>query len=464
MPRVAAKFPVLPYRRCLIRDILKISDCSVDELGWPDAPACRPRKEENGMEFSAFGEKFTAPSGIAELMDDLGAALAAADPSLCMLGGGNPAHIPTLQALFRHRMEEILRIPQQFERMVGNYDAATGNAAFISALAELLAQEFGWPVGEENIALTTGSQNAFFCLFNLFAGAFADGSFKKILFPLAPEYIGYADSGLAPGMFTARRPEIETIGSDLFKYHVDFSGLELSHRIGAVCVSRPTNPTGNVLTDQEMARLDEMARACGVPLIIDNAYGTPFPNVIFTRARPFWNDNTVVCLSLSKFGLPGCRTGIVIARPEIIRALANLNGILNLAPSGFGATLALELVRSGEIIRVSREIIEPYYRARMEQALGWLREELAGLPYRVHKPEGALFLWLWVKELPISSRELYVRLKRRNVLVIAGEYFFPGLAEEWPHRHECIRITYSQEPEAVQRGIRIIGEELRRLF
>jgi len=155
--------------------------------------------------------------------------------------------------------------------------------------------------------------------------------------------------------------------------------------------------------------------------------------------------------------------GIVVARPEIIRALANLNGILNLAPAGIGATLALELVRSGEIIRVSRDLVEPYYRERMEQALGWLREELAGLSYRVHKPEGALFLWLWIEGLKISSRELYGRLKKRNVLVIAGEYFFPGLAEEWPHRHECIRITYAQEPESVRRGIRIIGEELRML-
>ncbi|MDH4318886.1 MAG: valine--pyruvate transaminase, partial [Desulfobulbaceae bacterium] len=191
------------------------------------------------MHLSSFGEKFTTSSGITELMDDLGAAMASADSSLCMLGGGNPAHIPEIGEIFRARMVEILSSPLLFEQMVGNYDAAAGNAAFIQALAELLSREFGWSVSADNIALTNGSQNAFFCLFNLFAGKFRNGGLKKILFPLAPEYIGYGDSGLVHGMFTARRPEIETIGDDLFKYHVDFDALELSDEIGALCVSRP---------------------------------------------------------------------------------------------------------------------------------------------------------------------------------------------------------------------------------
>ena len=41
--------------------------------------------------------------------------------------------------------------------------------------------------------------------------------------------------------------------------------------------------------DAEMQRLVELTRSHDVPLIIDNAYGTPFPNIIFTEAKPFWN-------------------------------------------------------------------------------------------------------------------------------------------------------------------------------
>ncbi|WP_372847038.1 valine--pyruvate transaminase, partial [Pontiella sp.] len=345
------------------------------------------------MNLSKFGEKFTRKAAITELMDDLGSAMAKGD--MLMLGGGNPAHIPEMQLHFRRRMEQILAEPRGFESMIGNYDGTRGNEAFIEALAVMLRETFGWNIGPANIALTNGSQNAFFCLFNLFAGEMPDGSKNKIMFPLTPEYIGYADAGLSDDFFISRRPTIELMDGGLFKYHVDFNALNVGDDIGALCVSRPTNPTGNVLTDEEIRHLDAIAQDKGIPLIIDNAYGTPFPDIIYTEARPHWNENTVVCMSLSKLGLPNLRTGIVIAREEIVSAIAEFNGVLHLAPGGLGARLAMEMVRSGEIMQISRDIVQPYYQRKALQTLEWFREELGDLPCRIHKPEGALFLWLW---------------------------------------------------------------------
>ena len=93
-----------------------------------------------------------------------------------------------------------------------------------------------------------------------------------------------------------------------------------------------------------------------------------------------------------------------------------------------------------------------------------VHDALDGCDYHIHKPEGALFLWLWFPDLPITCEELYRRLKARDVLVISGQHFFPGLEDDWKHRHECIRVTYSQDSENVRNGIKIIGEEVRRAF
>ena len=79
----------------------------------------------------------------------------------------------------------------------------------------------------------------------------------------------------------------------------------------------------------------------------------------------------------------------------------------------------------------------------------------------MHKTEGAIFLWAWFPHLPISDLELYERLKARDVLVLAGRHFFPGLDEQWEHTRQCIRISYAQDEAAVRRGIEIIGEEVR---
>ncbi len=415
------------------------------------------------MNLSKFGEKFTRGAGITKLMDDLGSAMAGGD--MLMLGGGNPAHIPDVQDRFRRRMEAILAEPRGFETMIGNYDGSRGNEAFMDALAEMLRETFGWDVTAKNIALTNGSQNAFFCLFNLFAGEMPDGSKKKILFPLTPEYIGYADAGLTDDFFAARRPSIEMLDGRLFKYHVNFDELEVGDDIGAICVSRPTNPTGNVLTDAEMLHLDAIAQDKGIPFIIDNAYGTPFPDIIYTEARPLWNENTVVCMSLSKFGLPNLRTGIVIASEEIAAAIGDINGVMNLAPGGAGSRLAIDMVKSGEIIEISQNIIQPFYHRKALRALEQFDAALGDVPCKIHKPEGALFLWLWFQELPCTSKELYERLKARNTLVVPGDYFFPGLENEyWQHKFECVRVTYAQDDDAVAEGVKVIADEVRRLY
>ena len=417
------------------------------------------------MKFSDFGKRFAGEIGIGELMDDLGDALVS-DPAPLMLGGGNPAHVPEVQALFRSRMEDILSSAGEFERVIGNYDTPQGARAFVGALADLFRAEFGWKIGPENIALTNGSQNAFFSLFNLFAGRFNGGQLKQVLLPLAPEYIGYSEVGLESDFFRANRPEIELLNDRLFKYRVDFERLKMDNSIGAVCFSRPTNPTGNVVTDEEVSRLRQLANSQGVPLIIDNAYGTPFPNIIFSEAHPVWDENIVLCLSLSKFGLPTLRTGIVIAKEETIRVVSRMTSVLSLAPGSLGPALALDLVKSGEITRVSNDVIKPFYQHKSARAVAQLRREISDeIPMRIHKPEGALFLWLWFEGLPITSLELYQRLKKKGVLVVSGHYFFPGMEQDdWAHKEQCIRVTYAQDDEVVKRGISLIAEEIRRIF
>ncbi len=410
-----------------------------------------------------FAERCTTGSGIVSLMHDLGTALAGSGEKI-MLGGGNPSHIPAVEARFRTRMQALLDTPGEFERIVGNYQAPVGNERFIEALAELFKKRLGWDVTPGNIALSPGSQASFFALFNLLAGPCRDGSQRHVLFPMAPEYIGYADLGLDPGMLLACKPEIDLLDDNLFKYRVDFNNLRATEPLGALCLSRPTNPTGNVVSDDELDRLIQFAQSNNVPLIIDSAYGAPFPNILFRDVKLVWNEQLIICMSLSKIGLPGVRTGIVIARADIITALASVNAILNLAGGNLGPALTYDLVASGELLDLSLNTIRPYYQQRATQTLAAFRAALSGLNYRIHQPEGAIFLWLWFPDLPISSQELYQRLKQRGVLVVSGHHFFPGLREPWRHAQECIRVTYSQEPELVQQGIGIIADEVRRAY
>jgi valine--pyruvate aminotransferase len=415
------------------------------------------------VKLSAFGEKFAGHSGIVELMDDLGSALNE-NPNMIFMGGGNPARLPEVEAVFQQRLEAILADPGQRHSLFGIYQSPQGDREFRQQLARFLQRQYGWPVREENIAISNGSQAAFFVLYNLFAGTMPDGSHRSIHLPLAPEYIGYNDIGLSPNFFTATRPSIELLDQRQFKSHVDFSRLELGPSTGALCVSRPTNPTGNVLTDEEVAHLDELAREHQLPFIIDGAYGLPFPNIVFEAATPHWNDNTILALSLSKLGLPGVRTGIVIAREDIVQAFTTANTIVSLACGNLGPALAKALFSSGEILSLSRDYVTPYYHQRAQFTQRCLQQYLGDVPYHVHKPEGAIFLWLWFEGLPISSEALYQRLKQRGVLVVPGHNFFVGLGDDWPHQHECLRVSYAQDQDTIEQGVVIIAEEVERAY
>ena len=89
----------------------------------------------------------------------------------------------------------------------------------------------------------------------------------------------------------------------------------------------------------------------------------------------------------------------------------------------------------------------------------------------MHVSEGAFFLWLWLKDLPIHSQELYERLKRRGVLVVPGHHFFFGLgsadedqSSQWQHAGECIRVIFAMPDDIIQAGMEIIASEVKKAY
>ncbi len=84
------------------------------------------------------------------------------------------------------------------------------------------------------------------------------------------------------------------------------------------------------------------------------------------------------------------------------------------------------MIESGDIITLSEQVVKPFYQQKAELAVQLLREAIPDPRFHIHKPEGALFLWLWFEGLPIHCQELYERLKAKNLLIVPGHYFFPA--------------------------------------
>ena len=416
------------------------------------------------MQFSDFGTKITTDAGILRLMDDLGKAMADG-VEVAMFGGGNPAHIPAVTKAYEQSLHTILQDEKTLGAMLGNYDTPQGGTAFIDTVVRFFNRHHGMNLTAANVAITPGSQAGYFMLFNILAGQTA-GRQKKILFPLLPEYIGYTDQALEPDMFVSQRPKLAIHGPHEFKYQVDFDALQITDDIAAICVSRPTNPSGNVITDEEVAQLSALATQHDIPLIIDNAYGQPFPGVVVPETTLAWNPSTVLSFSLSKIGLPAARVGIFIGPPQLMQALANANAVVNLASPSLGQYLARPLIEDDRILELSKNAIQPYYFDRAKKAKALLEAHLPdNLPWHMHTYEGSYFFWLWCQDMPITSMELYDPLKKRGVLIVPGEYFFMNEdPATWPHAHECFRMNFSRPDAELENGIPILAQEIQKAY
>lgn len=417
---------------------------------------------KNAWQLSDFGKKFTAKTGISQLMDDIKEALDRQKETgkpINMLGVGNPAKIPAVNQAFVQAWQDL---NAEDLLALNEYSPPQGDQEFLQILSDFFNRHYAWGITPDHLALTNGSQNGFFYLFNLFAGKFGDQQ-KSILLPLTPDYVGYADVQIAGHHFVATPPIIEETGDQFFKYKIDFEALEQlpelkAGKIGAIACSRPTNPTGNVITDTEIQRLEMIAEAYNIPLIIDNAYGMPFPNIINTPASLTWQPNIILCFSLSKLGLPNVRTGIILADPSIIKAINNLNAVTNLAPNGMGALLTKKLFATDQILTLTQNHIQPYYQAQTQKAVHRLKQALGDKIY-IHQPEGAIFLWLWIKNPSIDSQQLYQQLKQAGTIIIPSAPFFMGIdTKNYPHAHQCLRMSIAADDTTLKQGIQTLAD------
>ncbi len=405
---------------------------------------------------SPFGQQLGVATGIGELMDDLGAALSNKSDDLCMLGGGQPAYIPKAAKLFQEHALNALASPEQLHSIMGEYDPAEGNQEFCQSFAEMMNESFGWEISAENVGISSGGQSACFHLFNALVGAG-----EHILIPLLPDYMGYRDQLVSGAQFLGIHG-IPHRDANSFKYRLNLEAVQSApDSTRLMALSRPTNPSGNVLSDEEVEALSDECLRRNIPLLIDHAYGAPFPNAVYVPTQNIWKPHHIHIYSLSKLGLPGSRTSIIVAAPDIIHLMRNMTAVTSLANPSLGQSIVLPLIQQRTLLPLCLETILPFYRQKRDHAISTLNRLLYDrVDYAIHAAEGAFFLWIWFPSLPITSRELTSILKKRGVLAISGHWFFFGSHDRPAHHDQCLRITYSMNPNVIEKGLQILADTI----
>ena len=114
-----------------------------------------------------------------------------------MLGGGQPAHIGEINATWRRRLEEIMAGPGELEHMLGNYEGPAGNQPSGGRSRSSSGGSSGGTSGRRTSPSRPEARPPSSSSSTPSPGRFADGRRrKKILLPLVPEYIGYANQSV----------------------------------------------------------------------------------------------------------------------------------------------------------------------------------------------------------------------------------------------------------------------------
>jgi valine--pyruvate aminotransferase len=412
------------------------------------------------MELSDRGVKMSEITGIRSIMIDIAAAAGEADRWV-NLSPGNPAVIPEVRQTWQRLEGEALAA--SFATASCRYGPSRGADRLVDAIVRYFGRRYGWTLDARNILVGPGSQYLSFVAATVFSGELRSGR-RRLVLPSSPDYTGYQGLSLDSGGVAALPPRIVLDEDRYFHYELAEDAIRRREDIGLMLLSSPANPTGRSLRVDELEVLLEVARARDVPLMIDHAYGHPFPQVAADSTEPVLDEHVIHSFTLSKAGLPGERLGFVIGAPEVIDAMVAFTANTALHAPGLVQMVAAEALDRGTLDRLAATVIRPYYRRKRQAAEDLLHKLMPeDVNWRLHASDGGMFCWLWIDEDWFDDLVMYAELKSRKVFIVPGRHFFVdplGSALPGGHARRCIRLSLSADEPVIEEGIGRVAEAL----
>ncbi len=406
--------------------------------------------------YSDIGVVVSKPSKLREYLNNLSSFLLE-ESEVNNLSIGNPSFVSPLAELWAQEFANV--VEQEFQLVAGKYSLSRGNPDLIQEWRNFYNKKYSTDVKTEEIVIGPGSQMLIFCVVNILCGI-CGSERRNLVLPILPDYSGYFSLSLNRTTVVGLSPLIEVSGDRGFTYKIDFKALESLRNIGAILLSNPMNPTGKVLSEDELSQLIDIAVRKDCFLIIDNAYGNPIPKVIDYCHRPLVHERVINLFSLSKAGLPGERLGIMMGDNEVLNKVSSFLSNSMLHSSQLPQVVLKNLLKGGRLEDTMSNSVTPYYKEKYDYAHSLLLAQLPpGLSWRLYSGHSGMFIWIWIDEPGFDCEEFYEMLKKnRKTIIMPGSFFFDN--EDRIHSKQCIRVSVVSSKEEIARGVVAIAKEL----
>ena len=338
------------------------------------------------------------------------------------------------------------------------YGLTEGLGALRQTLADYVT-EGGTPANIDNIAITSGSQQAL----DLMGRLFVDEGDAVLV--ESPTFLGALQS-------------FKAYGARFVPVPLDDDGVRIDALEAALRAERPKfmyilpnfqNPTGVTLSLERRRRLVELAASHGVPILEDDPYGQlrfegePLPSLLSldaalypenAAAGAYLRGNVVHLGTFSKTLAPGLRVAWAVAPPEIARQFAMAKQGSDLHTNALGQAMANEFMCRGwlpaQVERIRRTYLER--RNAMVEAM----EAMFPPEVSFTRPQGGLFLWVTLPE-GMDAVALLAEASKRKVAFVPGAPFYVN-----GEGQNTFRVTFaSMDPDRIREGVRRLAEVIR---
>jgi len=194
----------------------------------------------------------------------------------------------------------------------------------------------------------------------------------------------------------------------------------VSSRTKAILTGYPANPTGAVMSRDNLSQITEVARRHKLLIISDEIYAKLVYGVEHTcvAALPGMKENTILLGGFSKaYAMTGWRIGYAAAPREIIASMTKIHQYTIMCAPTMAQVAAIEAIKSGE--DSVTEMVEDYNRRRQVMVKG-----LCDIGLSCFEPKGAFYAFPSIKGTGMTSEEFAERLLvEEKVAVVPGSAF-----------------------------------------
>ncbi|MGA1854693.1 aminotransferase class I/II-fold pyridoxal phosphate-dependent enzyme [Azospirillum sp. 11R-A] len=312
------------------------------------------------------------------------------------------------------------------------YTGALGIPPLRAAIAKWYKDRYGVEVPEGRVVVTTGSSGAFQLGF---LAAFDPGDRVAMA---SPSYPAYRHTLTAAGVVPV---ELPTGPEHRFQPTVEL--LEaLDEPVQGLIVASPANPTGTMLSREELTALSDWCRANGVRMVSDEIYhGLTYGTGAVTAAEV--NDQALVVNSFSKyFSMTGWRLGWMIVPDDLLRSVECL------AQNLFISAPTLSQVSAVAAFDCTEELDGHVARYARNRAL--LLEELPKAGFTKMAPaDGAFYIYADVSDMTDDSEAL-----AKRILEETGIACTPGIDFDTARGRRFLRFSFAGSEATIAEAAR----------